>query len=420
MGISGQMGVVSHRIIDQRYALMNSLSVSGAGELYQGRDVDLMEKEGMHSRVLVHVIPESVMAGVDVGDAFQKVQHSLSFMRAGEQVLPVIAYGRCVGAVYFVLESPAERNVQALSSGESGNQKLRKKITGLYDALNFSSDWALEPGLLLTTSDAKLYVAGTALLPGLIKAVDAVATAEPLPVHQHSVTGRQLGFAGLLSLGVVAAAASTAALYGHFSGARGVSTTTHETPVPRALSVVSTPVVKLNDVPVSVQAALEPGLGDKPKAPPLVEIRSSKAQKQAPKDTDKNKLREPVKPETVSAKPVKTPLAAPVEKPVAATEQPVEMGIDQLIQAAYAELARGDLPGTLRLARQLDQLYRLHPQVRRLAREVASRYHQSARALLVAGNLEKAGNELDLAKQVIQEFNLIEMNPAHELLRRKL
>jgi type IV secretory pathway VirB10-like protein len=152
----------------------------------------------------------------------------------------------------------------------------------------------------------------------------------------------------------------------------------------------------------------------------LVEIRSSKAQKQAPKDTDKNKLREPVKPETVSAKPVKTPLAAPVEKPVAATEQPVEMGIDQLIQAAYAELARGDLPGTLRLARQLDQLYRLHPQVRRLAREVASRYHQSARALLVAGNLEKAGNELDLAKQVIQEFNLIEMNPAHELLRRKL
>lgn len=57
MNISGQIGAANYRILDARYALMNCLAVSAAGELYQGRDLERVNDSSQESRVLIHILP---------------------------------------------------------------------------------------------------------------------------------------------------------------------------------------------------------------------------------------------------------------------------------------------------------------------------------------------------------------------------
>ena len=50
------LGLQGYRILENRFALSKCLSVSRAGELYAGWDLNLIETEGNGAKILLHLI----------------------------------------------------------------------------------------------------------------------------------------------------------------------------------------------------------------------------------------------------------------------------------------------------------------------------------------------------------------------------
>ena len=49
---------MGYKILDERYALLECLAVSGIGEIYRGRDLELAQTEAKPSRILIHLITQ--------------------------------------------------------------------------------------------------------------------------------------------------------------------------------------------------------------------------------------------------------------------------------------------------------------------------------------------------------------------------
>jgi len=148
-------------------------------------------------------------------------------------------------------------------------------------------------------------------------------------------------------------------------------------------------------------------------------------------------VEQPPKPVKADASPEPVPKPAPVSKvvpaPAEAVQPPVDvsrlraagMNRDQLIRKANEAIRQGRLGeypgwGALYFIRLLRRIDPSHLQVRYLARDVATRYHDRARNQIRAGARKQAARSLWVAHQVIQEFNLVQLNPAQALLRRRL
>lgn len=496
MGISGQIGAANYRILDARYALMNCLSVSAAGELYQGRDLERLDRSGAESRVLIHIMPTNWSAVFNAKAAFQDLCVDVQALKS-ERVLAVLDHGSYGATHYFVLESPTERNLMALAKVTTDFPRIQTKALNWLDSLQAVRKVGLEPGLLLLTPNEDFYVTATNLLAGLGQDPHFGNINMPLfQQKQANFTGRQLGFAGLLSLGAMAAAASVATWYKHevtdtsisqpqavrtSSAASAVATVpaapmavrsfepveqviladaplyTLPEPVALSASTVQSSMFALDrgnakaiptatDVPKSksklasaadksessklevaakhaMQAALQPKTRTKSEKP-TPEVKAAKpdlAQKQA-------KTEPPRKMATLANRQpdvqVQDTIQPPAKMVANTTLGESNSEIDSVIQAAYAALAQGDLGGgrggALYYLRQLRDLHRLHPQIKRLAREIASHYHGNVRNLLAEGRGGDALPTLRAAKSVIMEFNLAEMNSAHDVLLHKV
>lgn len=493
MGISGQIGAANYRILDARYALMNCLSVSAAGELYQGRDLERLERSGVESRVLIHIMPTNWSAAFNAKAAFQDLCVDVQALKS-ERVLAVLDHGSYGATHYFVLESPAERNLMALAKVTTDFPRIQNKALNWLDNLQAVRKVGLEPGLLLLTPNEDFYITATNLLAGLGQ--DPHFGNINMPVFQQkqpNFTGRQLGFAGLLSLGAMAAAASVATWYKHetdtaISPPQAVRTSTvavaavpvapitvrsfepieqailadvplRTVPEPVALSAATVQssmfaldrgnakaITGATDAPNSksklasaayqpestklevaakraMQEALQPKTRTKSEKP-VPEAKADKsnlAQKQA-------KTEQPRKMTTLansqSEVQVQNTMQPPAKMATNTLPEETNSNIDSVIQAAYSALAQGDLGGgrggALYYLRQLRDLHRLHPQIKRLAREIASRYHGHVRNLLAEGRGGDALPTLRAAKSVIMEFNLAEMNSAHDVLLHKV
>ncbi len=514
MKVSGQSGAVNYRILDARYALMNCLSVSAAGELYQGRDLERLNGSGLESRVLIHIMPTNWAAGFNREAAFGDLCVTVQNLKT-DRVLPVLDHGAYGVTSYFVLESPPERNLQALTKMSGDVQRLQKKAINWLDNLGGNQSVGLEPGLLLLTPTEEMYVTATNLLPGIgqdnrfLSMVGGTATRP----KQLRLTGRQFGFAGLLSLGAMAAAASAVGWYNH--GAESTSATTPTTASitnatnvsnPQAMSstfgmVTPPPVVNMDasanqavlaDVllntrinttadssastmlaapqPVAVQykevqtslAAFGAGnaandahntasaVAKLPSATNKVTTLSNKREQVVAERQARDKAAQAAAKAVKAAKIVKQAekakavdkavvkaanlaVVASVPPQVMVTEQPVtktlapevvDGDVDAVIQAAYAAAAQGKLGdargGAMYYLRQLRELNRIHPQIKRIARQIASHYHNQVRDLLAQGRGNDALPTLRAAKSVIMEFNLAEMNSAHDVLLHKV
>ncbi|HMT91602.1 hypothetical protein [uncultured Thiothrix sp.] len=98
---------------------------------------------------------------------------------------------------------------------------------------------------------------------------------------------------------------------------------------------------------------------------------------------------------------------------------------DELVSKAYQALQAGRLDeqanhGAVYFIRLLDRIDHGNPQILRLARETSYQLHQQVRTSLMLGDSEQASQKLWRAGRIIKEFNLIQLNPAQELLEHKL
>ncbi|WP_298613189.1 hypothetical protein [uncultured Thiothrix sp.] len=98
---------------------------------------------------------------------------------------------------------------------------------------------------------------------------------------------------------------------------------------------------------------------------------------------------------------------------------------EELVKKAYQALQAGHLDeqanrGAVYFIRLLDRIDHGNPQILRLARETSYQLHQQARTALLQGDSEQASQKLWRAGRIIKEFNLVQLNPAQELLEHKL
>ncbi|HPY42281.1 MAG TPA: hypothetical protein PLM98_17275, partial [Thiolinea sp.] len=101
------------------------------------------------------------------------------------------------------------------------------------------------------------------------------------------------------------------------------------------------------------------------------------------------------------------------------------MTSDELVKKAYQALQSNQLDeqanrGAIYFVRLLDKIDHGNPQVLRLARETSYQLHQQVRTALIQGDSEQASQKLWRAGRIIKEFNLVQLNPAQEILEHKL
>lgn len=504
----------SQRIIEGRYVLMNSLSASAAmGELCQGRDVDSVTPDGLETRVLIHIVPSALLGRLDAATAFHVLRFGLSRHVRSGQVLTVKAYGDYQDdSCYFVLESPPEYTLLPLNAQPELSKRCKKSLAALHTLLDVPANHAVNPALVLTTNTGNLYVAGTVLLAGLGIVPHTSSPAVAAAGRSGLFSRRQLGFTGLLSLSVVAAAGAFSVYYASHKPANtlsvrlpAVNATVFPLGEPLNLTLrdqglpafsPAVPVLPLHTealpltatVPPAGTKAAESGLTVPVSvARPTASATASRQEKETPADkshpfytsgmtkpgnpllSDKEgkgggkadealravaapsvKAEEPAAAQgehreksaatlahTTSTRtavatelPAKNAADAPASETVLSqqanggttqSEETIPSGhsVDQLAQAGHEALSRLDLEQALALARQLRQQAPLHTKTRRLGREVASAYHERARRLLVVGDADGVKQALDSAKNVMMEFNLAEMNAAHDVLMHK-
>lgn len=132
---------------------------------------------------------------------------------------------------------------------------------------------------------------------------------------------------------------------------------------------------------------------------------------------------------TAAVNPVVTEPVARIQVP-AAERDPAALTAngwtsDELVSKAYQALQAGRLDeqanhGAVYFIRLLDRIDHGNPQILRLARETSYQLHQQVRTSLMLGDSEQASQKLWRAGRIIKEFNLIQLNPAQELLEHKL
>ncbi|MEZ5449328.1 MAG: hypothetical protein R3E89_10180 [Thiolinea sp.] len=98
---------------------------------------------------------------------------------------------------------------------------------------------------------------------------------------------------------------------------------------------------------------------------------------------------------------------------------------DELISSAYAAIEAGKLGeeanlGAVYYIRLLKRIDRGNPQIRRLAREVATAYHVKAREAIHNKHQRAAEQLLWMAARIIKEFNLVTMNEPQQILEHRL
>lgn len=473
---------MGHKILDARYVLLECLAVSAMGEIYRGRDLELVQTEDSPSRILIHLLPRD----------YHLTNRAAKFAKAQELtqsvnklwILPLLAQGQTDNRFYFVLQSPEGLGAQSVMSLPSqqlpSTSKLAQQFAGLVKTQQLPE--VLDSALLLTLPNNNLYLLATAFIPELHR---LRARHTGLRLYKPTTLKRTVAL-----MGIMAIALSTFAVE-YRAKPKSSSTQTTEKPILGSLSspkiLLAQPELAAHDIPIknpnlALPLALEEPL---PAIEPALVALSSQAIKAAenqPTNTNIG-LGKPLKKlEFIEFKPIKEKTATttkPEEKPKLviakpkATETvpavktestaqtvaqasikasspivnggaiyhtasvettpvthlkklsnsaPPTLTINDLIERANRALDEGNFNqknGVLFYTRQIKMRDHLHPQVERLGRSVVMYQHQIVRSMLKKKEFQHAYSLLNNSKSLIQEFNLKSLNSAQQLLEHK-
>ncbi|UJS25056.1 hypothetical protein [Thiothrix winogradskyi] len=407
-----------HLVLNNRYALLGCIAVSGAGKIYRGRDLEQVKYQGLESRILIHVLPHQASQWA-LDELFQHISSTTQHL-ALPWILAPLAYGHDNGQAYVVLESPDTWELQSFltQAGQQSpcHQNASKNLKPLIKKRYL--DEHLDPALLLCVAGTNVHVLATALSPQ-VQQLEKRGTHRVIP-RKH--IGHALMTGSLLALfGIFTAVAGNAVLETVVSpnepmqlAALAPLEIANVLPVNREQQVYKdTPIMEVNPLPVNK-------VESKMVTPPV-----------AAKPTVKRQPLPSQPPATAEPAPAKkaTPTAMPEETP---TEQIPNTGIaspqaddsiDSLIQQAYAAMDAGHLGhssnSALHFTRKLRGQSPNHPQVARLGQEMAAATLRQIRVALQAQNLEQTERLLPMSRQLIQEFNLNHLQAAQQVLEDK-
>ncbi len=423
--------IAGYRTLEGRYALLECLVVSGIGNIYRGRDLTQAQSRGMDSRILVHLLPNS-LDHVPLESLFQQLTQSTRQL-ALDWIMPARTYGQDGDTRYIVMDSPIGETVISLARQlHNHNSLLARQLQRQMRPLQRQGyvRQSIDPALVVSSHENSLYLLSTALSPQM---QSLQSSAIPLSGKRKTLYMilAGLGFGLLTTLSAVAASY----LFEPAPASRVVITTEDPEPatsnvpsiqlatlMPAAPPVTTSPVILplSNSDQVATSSPVQAVLA----TPPVADTPEKAGSKVMPVSTEKSSRREPVvKPPATTEKKLSKPAqpSAPVEMPTTemvefATESP---GILELAQQADAAIQAGNYGKALNLTRQLRDVSRLHPNVKHLGHAIVSHYHQQARAALQAADADSAQQKLATSHGIIREFNLVSFNSAQTVLEHK-
>lgn len=468
---------MGYKILDERYALLECLAVSGVGEIYRGRDLELAQTESAPSRILIHLLP----SGYQLANISSQITQAKTLTKTLNKtwILPILAHGRMGDRQYVVLQSPeglGAHSVMSLPSQQlPSSSKLAQQFASLVKAKQLPE--ILDSALLIALPNQSLFLLASALIPS-IYALRARHTG--LTLYKSAALKRTVALTGIMAITL-----STFA-FEYRAKPEDHSTQAAEKP----LSTLVSPQVlfdqaaqaALQDKPLQNQSlnlplalqeplpAIEPTLF-KLKTQPELEPPSATvavnpeqtsetlALVEIPKKIEdsaanSNKKINKVEGNAKTTFKVKTTLSKQAEllvtaspavaypasegaiyhtanvevasvaraKQVPNTAVQKTLSLDELIERANRALADQNFSsknGVIFYTRQIKIRNHLHPQIERLGRFSVMYQHELARNRLRADEPQQAHKLLTNSKNLIQEFNLKSLNSAQQVLEHK-
>lgn len=478
---------MGYKILDERYALLECLAVSGVGEIYRGRDLNLTQTENTPSRILLHLLPSNAsLAAINLQT--QQAQ-ALAETLGKPWILPILAQGQTNGRAYFVLSSPEALGAQSVMSLPSQQLPTSNKLTGQFGSSVKAKQLpkVIDSAFLVTLPNQALYLLGTALIPA-IHSLRAPHTG--LALYRRSGLKPALVFSGIMAIALSTVAfeyrarpelLSTPTQPTYLSSPQALFAQAELSPTlqdnPKDPTALAIPVALQESIPATAPALLslnstemntpEPEslvktamLAEKAEPLEVIEAATNKTQeplaaKPANKVVAIPKSIEPADKTTVSNKSLKstaakeastlqqvvsanttknTPVAETIYRTASVeptpptqikrttTSRSQPLGFDELVERANKSLESRNFSaknGVLFYTRQIKIRDHLHPQVERLGRFVVIYQHELARNMLKADEPIQAHSLLNSSKNLIQEFNLKNLNSAQEVLEHK-
>lgn len=471
---------MGYRILDERYALLECLAVSGIGEIYRGRDLELAQTENTPSRILIHLLPSQYKLTTLVASTQQAQALTAALNKAW--LLPILAQGETGDRQYFVLQSPdglGAHSLMSLPSQQLPNlNKLMQQFGNLVKHQQLPE--TLDSAFLISLPNQKLYLLATALIEPL-QGLRAHHTG--LNIYKRPTLKRAFALSSIMVIAVstfaveyrnhsssyVPIKSTSAALSTPQLLLNDTEATTHDRPTQTELLTLplalQEPLPKIEPILVKLNAA-----DSTTKQPTKLTERNNNPKATTPLElvemTDTNSAKITVTPKSPDKKPEEKPKAltktketatakssiiasqAPVNPPpvaqannseavyytanvttTPAVAQPKktltpspELSINDLIERANHALDLQNFStknGVLFYARQIKIRDHLHPQVERLGRFVVMNQHEVVRNMLKANELTPAHQLLVNSKNLIQEFNLKSLNSAQQVLEHK-
>lgn len=471
---------MGYKILDERYALLECLAVSGVGEIYRGRDLDLAQTESAPSRILIHLLP----SGYQLANISSQITQAKALTKTLNKawILPILTHGQMGDRQYVVLQSPeglGAHSVMSLPSQQlPSSAKLAQQFASLVKAKQLPE--ILDSALLIALPNQSLFLLASALIPSIyalrarhtgltlyksatLKRTVALTGIMAITLstfafeyrakpEEHSTQAAEKPLSTLVSPQVLFDQAAQAALQDKPLQNQSLNLPLAlQEPVP----AIEPPLVKLKAQPELEQPSTKVVVGIEPTSETLALVEPPKKAEDstaANRNKQVNKTEENAK---ITAK-VKTATTLPQHAEIVVTANPaaaypasegaiyhtanVEMApvarakqapntavqktlsLDELIERANRALADQNFSsknGVIFYTRQIKIRNHLHPQIERLGRFSVMYQHELARNRLRADEPQQAHKLLTNSKNLIQEFNLKSLNSAQQVLEHK-
>lgn len=424
--------IAGYRTLEGRYALLECLAISTIGKIYQGRDLEQVRTHGMDSRILIHLLPANLNK-LPIETVFQQI--SRTYKQAGyDWIMPPRAFGQDENNSYVIMDCPSGQNlISYVRQAYADHSTLSRQIGCQLQPLSQKGllTKQVDPALLVTSAENKLYLLATALSPD-IQALQSLSQPSSIKCKTINMLVAGLSLGALSTLSVLAAnyvfQPETVAY--NYKPAK-------QTAQPLQLASLA-PQMELNSQALANSDRQVSAINDslalenntetplKPETQPTshsTTAATQTAEAKPVKPKEKTKSPDSSKQQQTPVKAAITRQAPPQQKATKAIQKPEPLDFDKLVELAEAAMRTGhygdNRTGALYYTRQVRSLSHLHPQVKRLSQAIVSHHHQQTRAALKQHDLERAGQLLSLSKAIIKEFNLVTFNPAQTLLEHK-
>lgn len=156
------LGLQGYRILENRFALSKCLSVSRAGELYAGWDLNLIETEGNGAKILLHLINKANFPTLQTDNIHLLKEVTTRFNN--KIILSALTAGETDSEIWFVFKHPGHAELQALLTHGLAHPTIYQQVHKNLRSVQIKQSTHLDPNLMVASADHQIYVIGTALL----------------------------------------------------------------------------------------------------------------------------------------------------------------------------------------------------------------------------------------------------------------